>query len=279
MVKQFAFGFLSLALLVLSLAGCRGLQNINVGSTTVVTVLVEVTSTPTPVDTPAVQAPSATPPLGASATPTTQAAAPTAVPAAPTSAPTSAPTAESQTSSNPAPTSPPPTPTPPPPTLTPPPPTPTPPPPTPTPIPTRQPLMPTPPSCASYQGQTYTIVLNEQQINTMLDAVLKATERAYVNTRSVSLQNGQITAQVQYKGPGGQTVDGVLVLAVTSRNYDLQVSIVQAQVGQVGMTDARKAAINTALERALETQMAQAHDYTCVDAVTIANGTLTIVYH
>jgi len=39
------------------------------------------------------------------------------------------------------------------------------------------------------------------------------------------------------------------------------------------------AAINVALENALETQMAQAHDYTCVDSVTIANGTMTVVYH
>jgi hypothetical protein len=33
------------------------------------------------------------------------------------------------------------------------------------------------------------------------------------------------------------------------------------------------------LEGALETEMAQAHDYTCVEAVTIASGTMTIVYY
>ncbi len=255
-------------LLSIGLAVCSEITiNVNVGGTPAAG-QITMTSTAATAESPATatvaatqvasEPPADTPAPGASATPT-----PTATAAAATEAPTSAPTSEAQ-AATPAPTSAP---------------TQTPAPPTATPEPTRQPLRPTAPSCESYQGTTYTVVLNESQINTMLDAVLQATERAYVDTRSVSLQNGQITAQVRYEGPGGQTVDGVLVLAVEARNYDVHVTVVQAQIGQAGMTDARKAAINTTLERALETEMAQAHDYTCVASITIAGGTMTIVYY
>ncbi|MEK7278827.1 MAG: hypothetical protein AAB427_15870, partial [Chloroflexota bacterium] len=73
--------------------------------------------------------------------------------------------------------------------------------------------------------------------------------------------------------------NGTVVIAVSASNCDLVVSIVQATVGQFNMTDAHKAALSAAYQTALSTALAQAHDYTCVDSATIANSTMTVVYH
>ncbi len=127
-------------------------------------------------------------------------------------------------------------------------------------------------------GAKYTVVLTEDQIMAMINSSVAATDRNYVSA-SVHLQNGQISANTTYKGLGGQTVNGTLVLAVSASNCDLHVTVIQATIGQVGMTDAHKAAISTNMERLLSRTFAQYHDYRCVESVTIANGAMTVVYY
>jgi len=127
-------------------------------------------------------------------------------------------------------------------------------------------------------GAKYTVVLTEDQIMAMINSSVAATDRNYVSA-SVHLQNGQISANTTYKGLGGQTVKGTLILAVSASNCDLHVTVIQATIGQVGMTDAHKAAISANMERLLSRTFAQYHDYRCVESVTIANGAMTVVYY
>ncbi len=127
-------------------------------------------------------------------------------------------------------------------------------------------------------GTKYTVVLTEDQIMAMINSSVAATDRNYVSA-SVRLQNGQISANTTYKGLGGQTVNGTLILAVSASNCDLHVTVIQATIGQVGMTDAHKAAISANMERLLSRTFAQYHDYRCVESVTIANGAMTVVYY
>jgi hypothetical protein len=130
-------------------------------------------------------------------------------------------------------------------------------------------------SCAAYEGEAYTVTWNSEQVNALLDGALLASERGYVGTRGVTLENDQIAAQVEYKVPGG-TVKGDLVLGIGASNGDLVVTVVHAQIGQIGMTEARKAAINRAVELAIKAQL---RDFRCIDSATARGGVLTIVYH
>jgi len=132
------------------------------------------------------------------------------------------------------------------------------------------------PTSASTQ---YTVIFTEAQVNAMLNSAMGATQQNFVSTASISLQNGQISTNTTFKGPGGTTVNGQLVIAVSASNCDLRVTIVQATIGQLNMTEAQKAALSQSLEKAIESQLAQVHDYKCVDSVTIANGVMTIKYH
>jgi|GEM_PF-976702 len=125
----------------------------------------------------------------------------------------------------------------------------------------------------------YTVVITEDQIKTLLNSSIGAAERTFIGTTSVSLQNGQISANATYQGPGGQTVNGTLILAVSASNCDLKVTVIQATIGPAGMTDARKAAISANMERLLAQTLAQYRDYRCVESVTIADGKMTIVYY
>lgn len=143
----------------------------------------------------------------------------------------------------------------------------------------QQPQVPELPDCGSYDGQTYTLVLTEQQVNALITTALQTAGQVYVQSASVGLQDGQITVKAKVKPTVGPAVDALVVVRVSVQNYDLYVEIVQAQVGQMTLNDNRKAAINTALKTALEAEMAQAHDYSCVQSVTIQNGSMTIVYH
>lgn len=145
------------------------------------------------------------------------------------------------------------------------------------PAPTFPPGRPTPTPITS--GTKYTLVLTQDQIAALLNSALSAAERDYVSTQSVSLQNGQISSSTTYKGLGGKTVDGTLVLAVSASNCDVNVAVVQATIGQVSMTDARKAAISANMRRLLSSTLAQYHDYRCVESITIINGVMTVVYY
>lgn len=131
--------------------------------------------------------------------------------------------------------------------------------------------------CAA-EAQSYTVVWTEEQMSTILDGAFMGVERAFLGIRSVSLQDGKITVYSQYEAPRG-TVDATFIFGVTTQNYDLIVTLEHAQIGQIGVTDARKNAINSAVQWALESQIAQGRDYTCFDSAVAANGTLTIVYH
>lgn len=138
-----------------------------------------------------------------------------------------------------------------------------------------------PTTASNPQGTAYTLVFTEAQINGWFNNAISSTQTDFVSSSGVSLQNGQISKNTVHSaaGPGGKTVNGQIVLGVSAANCDLGVTVVKATVGQFAMTDARAAAISNAFELALSTALAQAHDYTCVDSVTIANGVMTVTYH
>ncbi|MFQ5400610.1 MAG: hypothetical protein ACE5E7_13565 [Anaerolineae bacterium] len=128
-------------------------------------------------------------------------------------------------------------------------------------------------------GTQYTLIFKEDEINAMISQALAASGADYVATKSISLQDGTIAQYSTYSIPAGRIVEGVLAVKVWAANGDVQVLVVQGTIGQFNMTDARKAAVSAAFANALESEMAQAHDYTYVDSITIANGVMTVLYH
>lgn len=138
-----------------------------------------------------------------------------------------------------------------------------------------------PTSAANPQGVAYTLIFTEAQINSQMNTAISSTQTDFISSSGISLQNGAITKYTTHSaaGPGGKTVDGLIVIAVSASGCDLYVSVVQATVGQFSMTEARKAALNAAYTTALTSALSAAHDYTCVDSVTIENGVMTVVYH
>lgn len=124
-----------------------------------------------------------------------------------------------------------------------------------------------------------TLVLTEAQVNALINTALAASEFDYISVASVSLQNGQISAKGTYKGPGGISANGVIVVAVSASSCDLKITVLQAQVGQFAIPESRKAQINQAINKAITSALAQQYDYRCIESVTIANGVMKVVYY
>jgi hypothetical protein len=124
-----------------------------------------------------------------------------------------------------------------------------------------------------------TLALTEAQATALINTALAASEYDSISVSSVSLQNGQITIKGTYKGPGGITVNGVIVVAVSATGCDLKITVLQAQVGQFAIPDARKAQINQAINKAITSTVAQQYDYRCIESVTIANGVMKVMYY
>lgn len=123
-----------------------------------------------------------------------------------------------------------------------------------------------------------TLTLTEAQINTLITKALATSNYDFITASSVSLQNGQITVKGTGKLPTGATTNGTVVVAVTASNCDFKVTVIQAQAGTFTLSDARKAQLNASISMALASAVAQQYDYKCIEAVSITNGIMTVVY-
>lgn len=122
-----------------------------------------------------------------------------------------------------------------------------------------------------------TLTLTEAQVNAIINAAIASGQIEYVSNASVWLQNGQITITASYAPPGLKPISGKIVLTVSASNCALHVTVISASLGVFVLNDAQKAALGQSIEQTLKNQMPQ-QTY-CVDAVTIANGVMTIKYH
>ncbi|MBI5034914.1 MAG: Ig-like domain-containing protein [Chloroflexi bacterium] len=125
----------------------------------------------------------------------------------------------------------------------------------------------------------YSISLNEAQVGAMINQIIAASNQNDVSITGVSLQNGQIIANTSVKGPFGVLLTGRVVVAVTAAKCDVQATITEATAGPLSLTETQKADWDRAIEELIRKQIAAAHSYTCIDSITIANGTMTIKFH
>lgn len=150
-----------------------------------------------------------------------------------------------------------------------------------TPIPTRAAVVATSAPAKTITPTTNprrTLTLTEAQVNALIAQTLAASNYDFITASSVSLQNGQITVRGTGKAPTGATTTGTVVVAVTASNCDFKVTVTQAQVGAFALSDARKAQLNLVISQALASAVAQQSTYKCIEAVSIANGVMTVVY-
>lgn len=142
------------------------------------------------------------------------------------------------------------------------------------PAPTKAPAPTTAPTVTQY-----ILTLNEEQFNAIANAAMLPGILWYVDSASVTLQNSQVAIMANYSPPNVKPSIARVVLAVSASNCDVHVTIVGATLGYSPLSETQKAALVQSIEQRLKNQIAQQRNYSCVDSITIANGTMTIKYH
>ncbi|MBI5650368.1 MAG: Ig-like domain-containing protein [Chloroflexi bacterium] len=122
------------------------------------------------------------------------------------------------------------------------------------------------------------ITFTEAQMLALINTALAGSEFNSLSVSSVKFQNGQIIINGTYNVSGGLKVNGSVTLAVSASNCDLKVTIVAAQIGQFTIPAARKAEMSAAIDQAISSAVAQQTNARCIEAITIANGKMTITY-
>jgi hypothetical protein len=124
----------------------------------------------------------------------------------------------------------------------------------------------------------YTYTVNETQFNEIANDALSPGVVMYADNASVKLQDGQIAITANYFPVNIKPSIARIVLTASASNCALKLSIVGATFGYSSLTEPQKSWVRQAIERLLLYQVAQQRAYTCIDAVSVTGGVMTIRY-
>lgn len=124
----------------------------------------------------------------------------------------------------------------------------------------------------------HTTTFTEAEFDAVLHDILTRSQQNEVTAINAHLQNGQINTTIQFQVFGGLTIGGQITFGVAVANCDLQVSVVQSSL-PLTLSEQQKADLSQTVKQTIKNELAKKTSYTCIDAVQIANGVMTIESH